>query len=99
MAMLRMPSRRRVRITRRAISPRLATRTDSNTSGPERPGDHHLLHLVGAFPDGEDLGVPVHAADRVLLDVAIAAVDLHRLLGAAHRQPTGLELGLRGGQR
>src|SRR4051794_11110775 len=97
--MLRTPSRRSVRITRRAISPRLATSTDSNTSGPERAGDDHLLHLVRALADGEDLRVPVHAADRVLLDVAVAAVDLHRLLGAADRQPAGLELGLGGGER
>ena len=46
----------------------------------ERPGDHHLLHLVGALADGEDLGVAVEAADGVLLDVAVAAVDLHGLL-------------------
>ena len=68
-------------------------------AGPERPGDHHLLDLVGALADGEDLRVAVEAAHRVLLDVAVAAVDLHGLLGAAHRQAAGLELGLGGGQR
>src|SRR3954452_12028746 len=94
-----MPSRSGVRMTRRAISPRLATRTVSNTLRPERAGDDHLLHLVGALADGQDLRVAVHAAHRVLLDVAVAAVDLHGLLGAAHRQPARLELGLRGGER
>jgi len=59
----------------------------------------HLLHLVGALADGEDLGVAVEAADRVLLDVAVAAVDLHRLLAGAHGQPAGLELRLRRGER
>src|SRR4051812_37357196 len=67
--------------------------------GAERAGDDHLLDLVGALADGEDLRVAVHAAHRVLLDVAVAAVDLHGLLGRAHGQPAGLQLGLRGGQR
>src|SRR3712207_3273307 len=65
----------------------------------KRAGDHHLLDLVGALADGEDLRVAVEAAHRVLLDVAVAAVDLHGLLGRAHRQPARLELGLRGGER
>src|SRR6201999_3675250 len=69
------------------------------TSSPERPRDHHLLHLVGALADRQDLGVAVEAADRVLLDVAVAAVDLDGLLGAAHGQPAGLQLRLRGGHR
>ena len=67
--------------------------------GAERARDHHLLDLVGALADREDLRVAVEAADRVLLDVAVAAVDLHGLLGAAHRQAAGLELRLGGGQR
>src|SRR5918996_1554425 len=94
-----MPSACRVRSTRSAISPRLATSTRANTSGSERSGDHHLLDLVRALADREDLGVAVETADRVLLDVAVAAVDLHRLLAAAHRQPPRLELRLRGGER
>src|SRR3712207_8159369 len=61
--------------------------------------DHHLLHLVGALADREDLRVAVEAADRVLLDVAVAAVDLHGLLGRAHRQAAGLQLGLRRDER
>src|ERR687892_1175546 len=94
-----MPSACRVRSTRSAISPRLATSTRANTSGSERAGDDHLLDLVRALADREDLGVAVEAADGVLLDVAVAAVDLHGLLGAAHREPAGLELGLGGGER
>src|SRR3954468_2375630 len=67
-------------------------------SGAERPRDDHLLDLVGAFADGEDLRVAVEAADGVFLDVAVAAVDLDRLLGGADGQAPGLELGLRSGQ-
>src|SRR5665648_102889 len=54
---------------------------------------------VGALPDGEDLGVAVEAAHRVLLDVAVAAVDLDGLLARPDGQPPGLELGLGGGER
>src|SRR6185436_21057785 len=61
----------------------------------ERAGDDHLLDLVGALADGEDLRVAVVAAHRVLLDVAVAAVDLDGLLGRANREAAGLELRLR----
>src|SRR5439155_7650158 len=64
--------------------------------GAERARDHHLLDLVGALADREDLGVAVEAAHGILLDVPVAAVDLHRLLGAAHGQAPRLELGLGG---
>src|SRR5436305_7878707 len=66
---------------------------------PERPRDNHLLHLVRALADREDLRVAVEAADGVLLDETVAPVYLHRLLGAADRQATGLQLGLSCGQR
>ena len=71
---------------------------DTGRLGTERARDHHLLNLVGALADGEDLGVTVEAADRVLLDVAVATVDLHRFLGAADGEPTCLQLGLRCGE-
>src|SRR5438874_10654202 len=65
----------------------------------ELPGDHHLLDLVGPLADREDLCVSVEAADRVLLDVAVAAVDLDRLLARAHGEPAGLQLCLSGRER
>src|SRR6476661_10570907 len=65
-------------------------------SGAERAGDDHLLDLVGALADREDLRVAIEAAYGVLLDEPVSAVDLHGLLGTAHRQPTGLQLGLGG---
>src|SRR3954449_6636008 len=55
-------------------------------------GDHHALDLGGALEDRVDLGVAVHALDRVLARVAVAAEDLDRALGAPHRDLAGLEL-------
>src|SRR4051794_4500156 len=102
---LRRPSAWTVRAIRTAISPRLAMRTTGPSmravrirSGAERAGDDHLLDLVGPLADREDLRVAVEAADGVLLDVAIAPVDLHGLLGGADREAARLELGLRGGE-
>ena len=77
---------------------RPASRAAVDDLGAQPAGDDHLLDLVGPLADREDLRVAVHAADRVLLDVAVAAVDLHGLVGAAHRQAAGLELRLRGGE-
>src|SRR3954453_20361349 len=87
-----------------SISPPSATASVAARAGAASPSalsaesasDDHLLDLVSAFPDREDLGVAVEAAHGVLLDVAVAALDLHRLLGGAHREPARLELGLRG---
>src|SRR5579884_2766776 len=87
------------RAARHRPPPPAAPRRAPPRSGPERPRDHHLLHLVGALADGQDLGVAVEAAHGVLLDEAVATVDLHGLLGRAHGQPPGLELGLGGGER
>ena len=77
---------------------RLHLRLARGGSAAELAGDHHLLDLVGALADREDLGVAVEAADRVLLDVAVAAVDLDRLLGRPDREAAGDQLRLGGGQ-
>src|SRR5213082_1855407 len=58
--------------------------------------NHHLLDLVGPLAAGEDLGVAVNPAHRVLLDIAVPAVDLNCLLGGPIGQATGLELRLGG---
>src|SRR3954471_19253193 len=65
----------------------------------ESASDDHLLDLIRPLADRQDLRVAVEAAHRVLLDVAVPAVDLHRLLAGAHREAPRLELGLRRGQR
>src|SRR5882672_598369 len=43
--------------------------------------DHHLLNLVRSLADLKHLGVAVEAGDRVLVHVAVAAMDLDRLGG------------------
>src|SRR4051794_35421527 len=82
-----------------SLPSRLCSSNGGLISAPQRPRDHHLLNLVGALADREDLGVAVEAAHGVLLDVAVAAVDLHGLLAGADGQAAGLELGLGRRQR
>ena len=55
--------------------------------------DHLALDLVGALVDLGDLRVAHHLLDRVLLHVAVAAEDLHRVRGDAHRRVGGEHLG------
>src|SRR5665213_3590683 len=60
----------------------------------EEAGDHHALHLVGAFADLEDLLVAVEPRDRVLVHEAVTAVDLQCGIRGAIREQAGIELGL-----
>ena len=46
----------------------------------EMAGDHHALDFVRALADLQDLLVAVEPRDRGLLDEAVAAVDLQRLV-------------------
>src|SRR5260370_24929327 len=62
-------------------------------------GDHHLLDLAGALVDLGNTGVAEVALDVVLARVAVAAVDLQRLVGDALRHLGREELGLRGLER
>ena len=64
----------------RASDPSCEPFTEAVASRAECARDDHLLHLVGALADREDLCVAIEAADGVLLDVAVAAVNLHGLL-------------------
>src|SRR5438045_3458671 len=47
--------------------------------------DHQALDLLCAFVDLRDLRVAHEALDRVLLDVAVAAEDLHGIGRHRHR--------------
>ena len=78
--------------------------TSSNSTNPRRDGqgpprhaahcagDDDPLDLVGPLVNLGDLGVPEHALDRVLVDVAVAAEHLDRLHGDAHRVVGGEQL-------
>src|ERR1700722_10609695 len=72
-----------------------ASKERATKSRSERPGDHQLLDLVGSLADREDLRVAVEPADRILLDVAVAAMDLERLVGRVNGEPPALQLCLR----
>ena len=54
--------------------------------------DDHPLDLVGAFINLGYLGIPHHPLNRVVLDVAVAAHDLHRVGGHPHRDVGGERL-------
>src|SRR3954468_13619012 len=58
----------------------------------DRPRDDQALDLRGPLEDRVDLGVAVHALDRELARVAVAAEDLDRPLGRPDRHLAGLEL-------
>src|SRR6476620_7307293 len=77
----------------------LARQSSANAGEQERArlaqhlsGDHETLDLLGSLIDLRDLRVAHEALDRVLLDVAVAAEDLHRLGRAVHRDVAALEL-------
>src|SRR5262245_32870990 len=50
------------------------------------------LDLVGAFPDLRHLGVAHQPLDAILLAIAVAAVELHRLGRDAHSEVGGAHL-------
>src|SRR4051794_11373076 len=61
--------------------------------------DHEALDLVRALVDLRDLRVAHHPLDGVLLDVAVAAEDLHRVGCDLHRHVGAIELRHRGDLR
>src|SRR5918996_4034904 len=58
----------------------------------ERARDDQSLDLARSLEQRVDLRVPVPLLDREVLDVAVTAEDLDRLLGHADRDLAGLEL-------
>src|SRR5580704_12692909 len=61
---------------------------------PEQaPGNDQLLNFAGALADGAELDVTVKLFGRVILDKAVAAVDLHAFVGDAYSHLAGEELG------
>src|SRR5579872_3950562 len=66
-----------------------ATRPERSISTATRQeyflGDHEPLDLRGALVDLEELRVAHELLDRVLLDVAVTAEDLHRVRRHLHR--------------
>src|ERR1700730_3746831 len=49
--------------------------------GKQAAGEHMRLDLGGAFEDVEDACIAEHAADAIFHGIAVAAVDLQRIVG------------------
>src|SRR5271170_5131784 len=47
--------------------------------------DYHALNLAGSLADGAELYIAIVLLRRIVLDKAVAAVQLHRLIADAHR--------------
>src|ERR1700733_13568250 len=62
----------------------------------EAAADELAMDLVGAFPDLRDLGVAEQALDAMVLAIAGAAEELHRIGGDTHRHVRGAQLQKRG---
>src|SRR5882762_6022033 len=62
-------------------------------------GDHHPLDLRRALVDLRDLGVPEQPLHGVLVDVTIAAVDLHAFFRRPHAGLRGEQFGHAGLER
>src|SRR6476619_975508 len=84
----------------------LARQSSANAGKEERArlaqhlaGDHESLDLLRSLVDLRDLRVAHEALDRVLLDVAVAAEDLHRVDRHRHGDVPALELRHRRGLR
>ena len=59
----------------------------------ELAGDDQLLDFAGAFANGAELDVAIILFGGIILDEAVAAVDLHTLVGDADGDFAGKELG------
>src|SRR5262249_45615762 len=57
------------------------------------PRDHQALDLAGALADGAELHIAIKLFRRVVLDKAVAAVDLYAFVGRLHRHLAGIKLG------
>ncbi len=53
------------------------------------PGNHQFLNFAGAFPDSAELHVAVVLLGWIILDETVAAMNLHALVGHAHRDFAG----------
>src|SRR3546814_17992928 len=59
--------------------------SDVCSSDLQITADNHPHHLVRAFKDAVDAKVAVDALDRIIHQIAIAAVKLERAIGDPHR--------------
>src|SRR4029450_7081807 len=75
------------------------TASDKSVLPRECSSDDQLLDLARSLVEGSDARVSQVLPDRVLVDVAVAAVDLHGRVRGADRRLAGVVLGDRGLER
>src|SRR5690606_13800406 len=81
-------------VSRMAIWSSFSSKFMARPSGTKQGGrDHDALDLARPLVDLRDPRVPIIAFDVVLLRVAVAAVDLDRLVGDPMAHLGGVELG------
>src|SRR5262245_36844061 len=81
-------------------STRSAREGDAVTSGSQQLSrDYQALHLARAFADGQELHIAEVFLRGVVLDEAVAAVNLHPVLGRINRRFAGEQLRHCRGQR
>src|SRR5271168_1374798 len=86
MRAMRSAGRSTRRISAIRFSPSVASREQAAR-------DHLGLDLGGALEDVQDARIAQHAADRVFLGIAVAAMDLQRVIGVRPGDPRGEQLG------
>src|SRR5579863_9134524 len=77
-------------------TPRISSAADSSMGMlalEQLARDHHALYFASALADGAQFHVAVKLFDWIILDEPVAAVNLHGLIGGAHRSLGGVELG------
>src|SRR5215470_5804727 len=72
---------------------RICSRITFTSILQQLPRNHQPLYLAGAFADGAQLHVAVVLFGGIVLDEAVAAVDLHAFVGALDGDFAGEELG------
>src|SRR5712675_3197140 len=76
-----------------AVSPDFGSPRALIAAGDEAAGDDLRLDLGGALEDIEDARVAQHPADRIFERVAVAAMDLQRVVGVRPGDPRGEQFG------
>src|SRR5438445_572193 len=65
----------------------------SETCAPHLGGNDHFLYFRTARADRADFYLPIKSLDRIIMNVAITAEDLHAIIGYAQRRFGDIKFG------